>query len=137
MKTRTNHQIIWRVVESKFDTVICWLMEKTFIRQKSHWVNFRSLLPRITNQNQEITSTRNLTPNLVYPKVPTYSRILNQFPIDLDFVETSSFYMDPSTWLIASNLKLVVGCKDLQYTCIEGNTWLQNSKAHKNTVASK
>ena len=105
--------------------------------KKLYRVIFRSSLPRITNQNQEITSTRNLTPNSVYHKVPTYSRILNQFPIDLDFVETSSFYTDPSTWLIASNLKLVVGCKDLQYTCIEGNTWLQNSQAHKNTVASK
>ena len=51
-------------------------MGKTFYKAKTPRMIFMSSLPRITNQNQEITSIRNLTQNLTYPKVPTYSRIL-------------------------------------------------------------
>ena len=79
---------------------------------------FRSPLPRITNQKKK----KKLQVQGILPQtwpIPKYLPIvesIRQSPIGLGFVETSIFCGDPSMWLTPSNLKLVVGCKVLQYT---------------------
>ena len=67
-----------------------WLVGKTFKRQNPDRVIFMSPLPRITNQNQEITSTQNLTLTWSILKYLPIVESLHQSIIDPDFVETFS-----------------------------------------------
>ena len=68
----TNHQI---------DTVICWQMGKTFHKAKTPPGEFKVTTPKNPQiNNQVITSTKNLTITLAYPKIPTYSWTFTPIP---------------------------------------------------------
>lgn len=107
--------------------------------QKSHRVNFKSLLrknPLI--KKQAVISIKNLTP-LAYPKIPTYYWIYwpllvyqLQYLIGLILVETSPC-TDPSMWLTTQ--KLGCSCYLMQsylvYACRSRGSLVHNPKAHK------
>ena len=90
-------------------------------------------------KNQAVTSIRNLTITLDYPKIPTNSWTFTPIPnwtrSCRDFFLYARILIHvwlPSNWLI------VVGCKVLHFKICwrSGNTRLQNPKVHKNIVAS-
>ena len=57
--------------------------------------------------------------------------------LHLSLIETFN-YTNLQFCLTPNHFKLVIGCKVLHYTLLKENaTWLQNSKAQKNTVTSK
>ena len=85
-----------------------------------------------TNQEQAVTSIRNLTTTLDYPKIPTYNWTFT--PISNWTWSCRDFFLftDPNTWLTLNNLLIVVGCK-VHHSKARwrfGSIWLQNPKAH-------
>ena len=65
---------ILNAAENKFDTVICYQMEKTSRKTKTPPSDFKATTPKNTLiNNQTITSIRILTTTLAYPKKQTCS----------------------------------------------------------------
>ena len=108
--------------------VICWQMGKTFRKAKTPSGDFKVATPKNTPiNNQAVTSIRNLTTTLGYPKIPTYSwtfiLILNWTWSCSSFLfldaQISNLWLtiwtDPSTWLTPATWTDVVGCKVLHF----------------------
>ena len=87
-------------------------------------------------KNQAVTSIRNFTTTLDYPKIPTYNWTFT--PISNWTWSCREFFLcaDLSTWLTSQQLMFVIGCKFLHFnTCWRfESTWLQNPKANKYVV---
>ena len=99
VEVQTNHQIIWSAMENKFDTVICWLMEKT-IKAKTPQSDFQvTILKNPLFKNQVITSIRNLITTKYIPKYQPTVKYLLKSPIGLDFVEDFFNAQISNLWL--------------------------------------
>ena len=136
---------ILNAAENKFDTVICWQMRKTFHKAKTQSDEFKVTTSKdpLTN-NQAVTSMKNLTTTLSYPKIPTYSWTFASIPNWtwscsrlLCFAQISNLWLAPlhgSQYVInSSNL---IDCCWLQNSLLHkrwrsGSNWLQNPKAYK------
>ena len=125
--------------------MICWQIGKTSHKEKTIPDEFKvttSKNPLINNQT--ITSMRNLTTTLAYPKIPTYNWIFTAIPNWTWFCRRLlSFVIQISNiWLIPlhrsqymTNSSNLIDCCWLQNSSLHkwwrsGSTWLQNLKAH-------
>ena len=84
----TNHQLT-NMQRKINNSVICWRMGKTSRKAKTPLGDFKVTTPKnpLIN-NQAVTSIRNLTTTLAYPKIPTYNWPLLQYAIGPNLVET-------------------------------------------------
>ena len=100
--------------------------------------------------NQVITSIRNLTTTLTYPKIPTYSWTFASIPswtssycslLSLDAQITNlwlTLCTDPSTWLTPAILSDIVGYKVLHFINNEDQEALgYKTLRHTNAIASQ
>ena len=127
-------------------------MGKTFCKEKTSPGEFRVTTPKNPLINsQAVTSIRNLTTILAYPKILTYSWTFALIPnwtwsysslFSFDAQISNlwlTFYTDPSTWLTPATWMIVVGCKVLHFIYNEDqeafgykNLWCTNAIAsHK------
>ena len=108
--------------------VICWQIRKTFCKAKTPTDEFKVTTSKNSLiNNQAITSIRNLTTILIYPKIPTYSWIFAPIPnwtwfcsrlFSFDAQISNPWLnlcIDPSTWLIPATWMIVVGYKVLHF----------------------
>ena len=125
--------------------MICWQIGKTSHKEKTIPDEFKvttSNNPLINNQT--ITSMRNLTTTLAYPKIPTYNWIFTPIPNWTWFCRRLlSFVIQISNmWLIplhrsqyVTNSSNLIDCCWLQNSSLHkqwrsGSTWLQNPKVY-------
>ena len=106
--------------------MICWQMGKISRKAKPHRVKVTTPKNPLIN-NQVVTSMRNLTIILAYPKIPTYNWTFVPIPnwtwsctSVLSFMHKSPicdkpFYTDLSTWLTPATWMIVVGYKVLHF----------------------
>ena len=89
-------------------------------------------------KNQGVTSIRNLTTILVYPKISAYSWAFTPISNWTWSYRDFFLYTNLSTRLNFQQLMFVVRCKVLYFNTRWrfGSTWLQNPKVYKNTIAS-
>ena len=128
VKAPTNHQLKWVQQKKKIDMVICWQIGKTFCKAKTSLDDFVVATPKnpLIN-NPEVTSIRNLSTTLAYPKIQTYSwtfapilnwtwscnSLLSLYAQISNLWQT--IWMDPRTWLTPVTWTYVVGCKVLYF----------------------
>ena len=123
----TNHQIT-NMQRKINNSVICWWIEKTSCKAKIPSGEFKVTTPKnpLIN-NQAVTSIRNLTTTLAYPKIPTYSWTFALIPnwtwscsSHLSFdAQISNMWLtlctDPSMWLTPATWMIVVSYKVLHF----------------------
>ena len=129
--------------------MICWQMGKTSHKAKIPPGYFKVTTSKNSLiNNQAITSIRNLTTTLAYPKISTYNWTFASIPNWtwscselLRFVQISNLWLTPlhgsSTWLTLVTWLIVVSCKILHFI----NNKYQNALGYKilwrtNAVAS-
>ena len=108
--------------------VICWQIRKTFCKAKTPPDEFKVTTSKNSLiNNQAITSIRNLTTILTYPKIPTYSWTFAPIPnwtwfcsrlFSFDAQISNPWLnlcIDPSTWLTPATWMIVVGYKVLHF----------------------
>ena len=126
--------------------MICWQMEKTPHKAKTLLGDFKvTTFKNLLINNQVVTSIRNLTTNLAYLEIPTYSWTLS--PI-LNWTWSCSSLLSLDTkisnlWLTlfhgsqyVTNSNNLNGCCWLQSSSLHQqwrswSTWLQNSMVYK------
>ena len=114
--------------EKTIDMVICWQMGKTFCKTKTPLGDFKVTTPKNTLiNNQAVTSIRNLTTTMGYPKILTYSwtfaPVLNWTWSCSSFLSLDAqisnlrltIWTDPNTWLTPATWTDIVGCKVLHF----------------------
>ena len=94
--------------------VICWQMGKISCKAKTPPDEFKVTTPKnpLIN-NQAVTSMRNLTTTLAYPKIPTYSWTFTQIP--------------NWTWSCRNLLSFVAEISNLWLTPLHGSQYVTNS----------
>ena len=94
--------------------MICWQMGKTSRKTKISPGEFKVTIPKnpLIN-NQAITSIRNLTTTLPYPKIPTYSWKFTSIP--------------NWTWYYSSLLSFIAQISNLWLTHLHGSQYMTNS----------
>ena len=126
--------------------VICWQMGKIVHKAKISSGEFKVIAPKnpLIN-NQAVTSIRNLTTTLAYPKIPTYSWTFTSIPnwtwycssVLSFFTQISNLGLTP-----LHGSQYVTNSNNLNDCCWQqssslhkqwrlGSTWLQNLKAYK------
>ena len=108
--------------------MICWQIRKTSCKLKTLSSDFNVTISKNPPiNNQAVTSIRNLTTTLGYPKIPTYSwtfvSILNWTWSCSSFLSLDAqisnlwltIWTDPNTWLTRATWTDVVGCKVLHF----------------------
>ena len=130
--------------------VICWQMGKTSYEAKTPLDEFEITISKNSQiNNQTVTSIRNLTTTLTYPKIPTYNWIFSLIPnwtwfcsSLISFVaQISNLWLiplyGPSTWLTPATWMIVIGCKVLHFINHEDQEILgYKTLWHTNAVAS-
>ena len=130
--------------------MICWQMGKTFCKAKTPVGKFKVTTSKnpIIN-NQVVTSMRNLTTTLAYPKIPTYSWTFTTIPNWIWFCSSLLsfdawisnlwliFCTDLSTWLTPATWIIVIDCKVLHFINNEDLKAISYKTLwHTNAVAS-
>ena len=126
-------------------------MRKIFHKAKISLGEFKIITPKNPlNNNQAVTSIRNLTTILAYPKIPPYSWIFTQIPNWTWYCSSllSSVSQISNLWLTPlhksqymTNSSNLIDCCWLQSCWLQssslhqqwrlGSTWLQNPNAYK------
>ena len=124
--------------------MICLRMRKTYTA-KTLPGDFKVTTPKnpLIN-NQAVTSIRNLTTTLAYPKIPTYSWTFTSIPNwNWSCSRLLRFAQISNLWLILlhksqymTNSNNLIDCwwqkiSPFQRCWRSGSIWLQNPKAHK------
>ena len=125
--------------------MICWWMGKTSNKEKTSLSEFKvttSKNPLINNQ--AVTSMRNLTTTLAYPKIPTYSWTFTLIPNwTWSYSRLLYFAQISNLWLTSlhrfqyeTNSSNLIDYCWLQNSSLHkrwrlGSIWLQNPKAYK------
>ena len=125
-------------------------MWKTFRKAKTPPSDFKvTTLKNPLINNQVVTSIRNLTPTLAYPKIPTYNWTFVSIPnwtwscsslLSID-AQISNLWLtsctDPSIWLTPTTWMNIVCCKVLYFINNEDQEALgYKTLWHTNAVAS-
>ena len=126
--------------------MVCWQIRKTSYKEKILSGDFKITTPKNSLiNNQTVTSVRNLSTTLAYPKIPTYSWTFTPIP---NWTWTSSSLLSfdaqiSNLWLTplhrsqyVTNSSNLNGCCWLQSSSLyqqwkSGSTWLQNLVAYK------
>ena len=130
--------------------MICWWMGKTSNKEKTPLSEFKvstSKNPLINNQ--AVTSMRNLTTTLAYPKIPTYSWTFTLIPNwTWSYSRLLYFAQISNLWLTflhgsqyVTNSSNLNECCWLQSSSLHqqwrsASTWLQNLMAYKSSSLS-
>ena len=130
--------------------MICWQIWKTFCKTKTPPDEFKVTTSKNSLiNNQAITSIRNFTTILTYPKIPTYSWTFAPIPnwtwscssfLSFDAKISNmwlTLHTDPSTWLTPTTWIIVVCCKVLYFIHNEDQEALDyKTQWHANVVTS-
>ena len=132
--------------------MICWQMGKTFCKMKTPLGEVKVTTPKnLPINNQAVTSTRNLTTTLAYPKIPIYSWTFAPIP-NWTWFCSSLLSFDAqifNLWLTplhrsqyVTNSNNLNDCCWLQSSALHqqwrsGSTWLQNLMAYKHSSFSQ
>ena len=126
--------------------MICWQMRKTSRKTKTPPGEFNAITPKnILINNQTVTSMRNLTTTLAYPKIPTYTWTFAPIPNwTWSYSRLLSFVTQISNmWLTPlygsqcmTNSNNLIDCCWLQSSSLHiqwrsGSSWLENHMVHK------